>query len=207
MRPLFTMHDELLSLHRDIEEADGEMSDAQEITLSKLELEEREKILAVGSWVKNIQIEIEAKKSLKKELTESIKKADNLLTRLKQWIFKAARLTGHLTGNSRDGYAGQPIKSSTLSVSWRRSEGLDFDPETASSNQMEIVCPHLFHYTIDAPTPEGAKALLALEASGMIAIKKRELSKTMTKEQLKSNPEIGISGVRLVKRINPQIKV
>ncbi len=204
-RSFFDIHQQLIALMGEIEQADGEMTDQQEIALSELQIEVHEKVLGVAAWFKNLQMEEASAELLYKEVKESLAKNRAMQERLKNWIFKAALASGFITGNSKDGWEGRKMANGQITLSWRRSEGVVEKPDAQGYSDLPNNFPSIFRHTITC-TEAGGRMLMDMVEAGDVTIKESELSKTMAGELLEKMGGVGISGISIEKRINPTIK-
>ena len=93
-----------------VDEETGEIIDIDR--LNALEMERDRKIGNVACWIKDLKAEAEAIKAEKQALEKRQKAAENKAERLKEW------LQGILQG--------EKFKDSRCSISYRRSERVDF---------------------------------------------------------------------------------
>jgi len=203
-RSTFDIHDEVLRLRREVEEGGEDMTDQQEIKLGELQVEQRTKMLSTGMWARDIKLHIEKLKQVKKEISERLKVAENTEKRLKDWVFKQAVLAKIVKGDENIGWKGEKVESEQIQISWRRSEQVMEYPQHREHPNLLKNFPHLFRFTVKPANIEGGRELMDLISLGLVEEVSHELSKSTAKKQLQG--KIGIAGLGLVKRINPQIK-
>lgn len=202
-RSLLDIHEEVLLLQHQID-YEEEMTEEQEITLSELKIEENVKLLSVAAWTKNLDMEIEGVTRFRDEVADRLRKLKALKQRLKQWIWKSAKMCGIVTGDDQHGYEGKKISSAQLQLSWRRSKETQTDESDPDFLDLHKNFPHFFDFKVRV-TEEGGFMLMDLVEQGIIEIKEKEFRKSIAAKYLESK-KVGIAGVRTVHKINPIIK-
>lgn len=202
---LFDIHDEILALERLVEYNEGEMTDEHEVKLGELTIKEEEKLLSVGAWVKKLEMELAGLELHKKEVTARVSALKNLKERLRQWVWKGARLAGLIRGDEKKGWEGDKIANAQVKISWRRSEAVEESPEAQGFSDVCNKFPHFWDYELKV-TEEGGRILQDLISSGLVEIKGQTFRKSVAAEYYKNKNNLPLSGIKLVKRINPQIK-
>lgn len=205
-RTILDISEDILEFKRLVEYNDDDMSDELEIKLSELQLEAQEKILAVGAWYKNIEMELEGIKLHKKEVDARIKSLKGLRDRLKKWVFKGALMAGIVRGDSQKGWDADKLSNAQLKVSWRRSEGVTQDESAAGYEEMVTSYPDFFDWKIRVLDRAAGLLLMDLTNAGMLEILEKDFRKKEAGEYLKQKDAVPLSGLKLEKRINPQIK-
>ncbi len=203
-RQLIEISSELEFLENEIDMNEGEMSDEIEIKLGELVMEERDKLLNVGKWVKKIDMELAGLKEYKKEVSDRYSKLGNLRERFRVWLFKCAKLAGYVKGNEKDGWVGEKIECDQVKISWRRSEVTEVDERDELLSSTMKSHAELWDFKIRV-SADGGRMLNDMVETGEIEILERYFRASEAKKLL-AGSEVLLSGVRLVKHINPQIK-
>lgn len=198
---LIEIQKEIEEILQEVELNDGEMTDQQEIALSELEMEQQDKLIGVGCWVKRLDMELAGVKEHKKQVDARIKTLDGLKERLKSWIWKGAQIAGLVTGDEQKGYKGTKFENHMVKVSWRRSKQVI--EEEHKREELIKTYPRIYDFELRPVTPEGGAMLVDMIEAGLIEVKNVRFSKSRAEEEFKKMP---INGIRIKQKINPQIK-
>lgn len=188
-----------------LDQVEEDLTDDNEIALGEIQLEVRSKMLGVGMLVKEMSTRREGLKTLKKEVDGRIKTLDSNEKRLKQWIWKQAKDMEIIKKDAKGEWKGEKIQSNQITISWRKSKGVKTHEDNPEFKKLPDNFPELFHFKVKPLSKDGGLALNQLVQAGMLQIESSELSKSSAKEALVN--KVGIAGLELEHRINPQIKV
>ena len=162
MANLYQIENEILNC---VDMETGEIIDFDR--LAELQLERTAKIENLALWYKNLMSDMEAYKKEKNVFAEREKAAKNKAESIKKYL--------------ADVLSGQPMKTERVSVSFRKSEAVSIDDESAF---------------IDYAQKHNHEDLLTFKAP--------EINKTAIKQAIKDGEEI--PGAEIVVKSNIQIK-
>lgn len=113
MATLYELNEKIRSFDLEVDEETGEILNAGE--LEEIELARNEKIENIALWIKNLKSDAEAYEKEERSFTQKKKTAKNKIESLKSYL--------------ECSLAGEKFKTDRVSISYRRSESVEVDPE------------------------------------------------------------------------------